>query len=214
MIRAAKYWPVVLVLVLAAPFVLRAADAIETYDLDREQVELSVMSAFRGAWYPFDVTDVLRQLPPAARATAVRAIGDVVRGYVGSPQFKKAYIEAYKQSKPKGFGLPSLNARTLADKALEKAQGKPASGDADALDKNPNVTLKHRLEQFLELSADVDFSAATTGEGSERRFVKPEDEARPKEWKMCFRAGPEATAAARAYAKEWLAELEKTPAKK
>jgi len=208
MIRAGKVWPAVLVLVLAVPFVLRAADAIETYELDREQVELSVMNAFRGAWYPFDVTDVLRQLPPDQRAVAVRAIGEFVRAYVGSPAFKKAYAEAYKQSKPKGFGLPSLNARALADKALDKAQGKTASGSSDALDKNPNVTLKHRLEQFLELSADVDFTAETTGEGGARRFVKSEDEARSREWKMCFRAGPEATAAARAFAKEWLAGLE------
>lgn len=214
MVRAARYWPVVLVLILAVPFVLSAADAIETYELDREQVEMSVMNAFRGAWYPFDVTDALRQLPPNQRGAAVRAIGEFARGYVGSPAFKKAYAEAYKQSKPKGFGLPSLSARALADKAIEKAQGRTASGDSDALDKNPNVTLKRRLEQFLELSADVNFAAETTGEGPARRFVKPEDEAKPREWKMCFRAGPEATAAARAFAKEWLAELQEAPARK
>lgn len=214
MLRAARSWPAVLVLVLVVPLVLRAADAIETYDLDREQVELSIMNACRGAWYPFDVTDVLRQLPPEARGAAVRALGDFTKAYIGSAGFKKAYAEAYRNSKPKGFGLPSLNARALADKALEKAQGKTPAGDSEALDKNPNVTLKRRLEQFLELSADVDFAAPTVGEGSARRFEKPEDEAKPREWKMCFRAGPEATSAARAYAKEWLAELEETPAKK
>jgi hypothetical protein len=38
-------------------------------------------------------------------------------------------------------------------------------------------------------------------------FADPALEARPKEWKMCFRAGKPATDAARAFAQKWLNDL-------
>jgi hypothetical protein len=40
-------------------------------------------------------------------------------------------------------------------------------------------------------------------------FADEKLEAKPAEWKLCFRAGKEATGAARAFAEGWLAELEK-----
>jgi len=38
-------------------------------------------------------------------------------------------------------------------------------------------------------------------------FNDPAYEAKPEAWKACYRAGRQATEAARAYAKAWLAEL-------
>ncbi len=198
----------VLLLVVALPVVLAAADAIETYDLDRTAVEQSVMGVFRGGWYPFDVTPALRALPPAERAGAVRALGEFAKAYVASPAFQSDYAKAFKSTKPKRFGLPSLDTRALAKKALDQAQGKTAEADRSALDKDPNVTLRNRLQEFLDMSQDVDFDAATTGSGSSRRFVDAKYEAKSAQWKMCFRAGREATGAARTFAQEWLTELQ------
>jgi hypothetical protein len=75
------------------------------------------------------------------------------------------------------------------DRAALKALGNKAETDPNALDKDPNVTLRRRLQSFLGATADVDFAASIQGEGSSRRFVDQQSEARPPEWKMCFRAG-------------------------
>lgn len=69
------------------------------------------------------------------------------------------------------------------------------------------VALRKSLERFLKLSENVDFSAATTKQGYRVTFVNPAYESKPDAWKAIFRAGKEATEAARAYARTWLAEL-------
>lgn len=72
---------------------------------------------------------------------------------------------------------------------------------------NPDVLIAARLRQFLALSADVKFDATLVKQGSVMRFEDPALEQKPAEWKLCFRAGREATEAARAFATEWLKEL-------
>jgi hypothetical protein len=70
-----------------------------------------------------------------------------------------------------------------------------------------NVLLAKRLRDFLAVSADVNFNAALVTTGRVRRFADPQFEEKPPEWKMCYRAGREATQAARAAATAWLKEL-------
>jgi hypothetical protein len=199
--------PILLVAALAAvPALLVAADVIDTYELDRTQVEQSILGAFRGGWYVFDVGQALRALPADERAAAVRALGGFVKNHVASVGFKAEYARAYKDSKPRRFGMPSLDPGALAKKAIEQAHG---GGAAPAgLDKDPNVTLRRRLREFLDLTENVDYDARTTGERRTGSFVDPEYEAKHNAWKMCYRAGREAGEAARAFAEEWLAELE------
>jgi hypothetical protein len=67
--------------------------------------------------------------------------------------------------------------------------------------------IARRLRAFLELSATVDFSAALVEKDKKMRFANPEFEAKPREWKMLFRAGEVAVGAARAAAEEWLQAL-------
>jgi hypothetical protein len=71
----------------------------------------------------------------------------------------------------------------------------------------PRVLIKRRINDFLAASADVDFSAKLLLRGDKMVFANEEYEQKPPEWKICFRAGREATEAARAFAKSWLAEL-------
>jgi hypothetical protein len=75
---------------------------------------------------------------------------------------------------------------------------------------DPNVLIAARLRQFLEVSKDVDFGAALVpGPGNKQRFANAAYEAKPDEWKLCYRAGKEATAAGREAAQAWLAALGK-----
>lgn len=72
---------------------------------------------------------------------------------------------------------------------------------------DPNVLTARRLRAFLATSAAVDFSAKLVPVNKTMRFENKEFESKPKDWKLCFRAGKEAVTAARAFAMAWLAEL-------
>ena len=64
-----------------------------------------------------------------------------------------------------------------------------------------------RLRHFLEVSPDVAYDARLTDKDGKKVFADPALEAKPREWKLCFRAGKPATDAARAFARTWLSDL-------
>jgi len=72
---------------------------------------------------------------------------------------------------------------------------------------DPRTLVADRLRHFLEVSADVAYTAKLTERNGKQVFADPALEARPKEWKLCFRAGKPATDAARAFAQKWLNDL-------
>jgi hypothetical protein len=74
---------------------------------------------------------------------------------------------------------------------------------------DPRLLIKKRINAFLAASAGVDFAAKLAVLGDKMVFINGDYEQKPPEWKVCFRAGKEATDAARAFAKTWLTELEK-----
>ena len=67
--------------------------------------------------------------------------------------------------------------------------------------------IRNRLQDFLLLSSTVDFDAQLIEESKVKKFANPEYEAKPQAWKYCFRAGKDATAAARKLAAQWLKEI-------
>jgi hypothetical protein len=72
---------------------------------------------------------------------------------------------------------------------------------------DPKPLVVRRLHEFLDLSATVDFNAQTTGANHKGTFVNPAYEQKPDQWKLCFRAGKDATTAARTAVQAWLKEL-------
>jgi hypothetical protein len=69
------------------------------------------------------------------------------------------------------------------------------------------VLIANRLRHFLEVSKDIAYDARLVEKDGKKLFADPAMEARPKEWKMLFRAGKPATDAARAFAQKWLNDL-------
>jgi hypothetical protein len=67
--------------------------------------------------------------------------------------------------------------------------------------------LKRRLSEFVEVASTVDFTAQTTGEGRNRKFVDVQHERKPSEWKTLYRLGKAPTMAALDFARQWLKEL-------
>ncbi|HEX7150366.1 MAG TPA: hypothetical protein VF618_02685 [Thermoanaerobaculia bacterium] len=72
---------------------------------------------------------------------------------------------------------------------------------------DPKVQLRKRIQEFLTESANVDFNAKLVQKGRKMQFANAAYEDKPGEWKMCFRAGKEATTAARTFAAQWYREL-------
>jgi len=76
---------------------------------------------------------------------------------------------------------------------------------------DPQVLIKKRLEQILDITADVDFAAELKDaewKGKKWKvFVNPAYEKKSKEWKLAFRAGKVTTDAVRAAAEKWLKEF-------
>lgn len=73
---------------------------------------------------------------------------------------------------------------------------------------DPQVLLKKRLQQIIEITADVDYAAELKeGFQGKKVFVNPIYEKKPADWKLAFRAGKPATDAVRTAAQEWLKKL-------
>ena len=96
----------------------------------------------------------------------------------------------------------------------ERAQEKSRYEDAlaawqDQLPEDPGRLVAKHVHEFLEACADVDFEAKLVPNGARMKFADPKYEAKDSNWKLCFRAGKEAVAAAREFGTAWLAELPK-----
>ena len=72
---------------------------------------------------------------------------------------------------------------------------------------NPSLFIKRRLQQMLDATADVDYTAALTERNGKKYFVKPEYEHKSSNWKYAFRAGKEVTETARTFVQQWIKEL-------
>ena len=96
--------------------------------------------------------------------------------------------------------MPSLG--KLAENAIDKQLNK--SEDEKKIPADPQEMIKKRLQEFLALSATVDFEARLNG----TVFANPEYESKSDQWKMCYRAGKPVIDAAREEAEAWLKELQ------
>jgi len=73
---------------------------------------------------------------------------------------------------------------------------------------DPRALVALRLRHFLDVTKDVAFDARLVDKDKKKVFADAELEARPAEWKLCFRAGKPATDTARAFARKWLSDLQ------
>lgn len=73
---------------------------------------------------------------------------------------------------------------------------------------DPKGLLKTRLQQMLDITADVDYGAELKDAYNKKFFVNPLYERKPAAWKLAFRAGKATTDAVRAEATKWLSELQ------
>lgn len=143
------------------------------------------------------------------------------------PRLDAAAIASLKSSlKEMETNLPKMKAAkmpTSAIQQMEQAIIQMKSQIAAQSDPTPNLTLwkklypedaavavKNRLNEYIALTATVDFTAATTGSGKNKKFTNPAYEAKGPKWKAVYRAGKDVNTAVTDFIKAWLAEGIKT----
>ncbi len=127
------------------------------------------------------------------------------------PEQRKAVEDAIKMMEDMQKDPQMRKLQEDAAKMMQKANAEEHERDIakwkETHPENPNVLVARRLRTFLDVSADVDFSAKLVPSGSTMKFADARYEQKSSEWKLCYRAGPEAVAAARAAAAAWLKEI-------
>jgi hypothetical protein len=91
--------------------------------------------------------------------------------------------------------------------AKQEYAQKLAAFEAEYPKGNPRPLIKLRLQALLKETEGVDFTAKLAKKNNQMVFANPEYEKKNRDWKLAFRAGKEATEAARAFAREWLKSL-------
>lgn len=107
---------------------------------------------------------------------------------------------------------PTIKRRLDNANRMNDAIRKQYSADIEKFEarypEDPQVLLKRRLQEIIDITADVDYAAELKeGYQGKKIFVNPVYEKKPAEWKLAFRAGKPATDAVRAAAQEWLRKL-------
>jgi hypothetical protein len=135
------------------------------------------------------------KMPPKDRASIMEQV-EKARANLTNP----AYID-------------KLKAQLTAERAQESGQGSEIAVEVEATTPaDPRKLFVRRLREFLNATADVNFSARTislTGGPDGIEFIDKADRAKPWMWQAAAIVGREATVAARTAADAWLKEIER-----
>ncbi|MFN8347027.1 MAG: hypothetical protein U0X91_18650 [Spirosomataceae bacterium] len=98
----------------------------------------------------------------------------------------------------------AIRAKSEVNQRIDNNIEKNAEIDAK---KNYKANIKAQLQQFLDESAEVDFSAEVKQINGVREFVNEDYRRKPPVWKQCYRMGKPATMELRKMAEDWQKEL-------
>lgn len=201
------------------------ADPISDAGLKDKDVKQAVVESFANG-YAY-IPGSLRTLGPEARAAFVRAAGQLAIAYSKSEAFRQDYAAWWEEHKPK---LELISPQEMQEQIEQmRKQGQLPTGpqlmtEQERQQQNaqrqqeyqqhlakfqaehpadPREAIHRALNEFLALSASVDFNAKVVN----GRFVDPVYQGKDDQWKRCFRAGKPAVDAARDVAQGWLQQV-------
>lgn len=194
--------------VLVLAIALMAATVTNVFDdlsFTEDDAKENVIASFGGGFIStsYEVLKKAKSLPVEVKVAGTRQLIRFAKDYSKTPEFQKKYTKWRNERlgyKKKKLGIP--NPMKMIDNAIDKQLNK--AEDEKRYPSDANVLIKQRLQEFLSISATVDFNAQLNGS----MFANPEYEAKSGQWKMCFRAGKAVVEAAREEAQAWLKELE------
>jgi len=140
-----------------------------------------------------DSKKALASLPPEQRKQIEDAMKQAqdMAAKMDTPEMRKMRLDAIKAKRDQET---RDHQKTLADWQRDFPE-------------NPNGAVAKRLREFLAGTADIDFNAKTKPVDGRLLFENSTYQNKPEPWKLCYRAGKEATTAARAAVQAWLKEL-------
>lgn len=132
------------------------------------------------------------------------------------PAEQEKILAAWKEAQAQA-STPAFVEATRKALEAERAEGRASEArlieDVEQqMPADPRRLLARRLREFLDITAEVNFSARTislTGGPDGIEFREAADRQRHWIWQAAAIVGPEATAAARVAAEQWLAEIER-----
>lgn len=177
---------------------------IATYKEDREQSKPQAPED--AAAYVQRRIAELNQEISSTESEMKKASGDFKKLYEATLKMQKDQLKILSNPKDPMFAL--YGGKTEEMQAEELKEYKLALKEyEDDFPADPRQLIKRRLQQFLDLTSDIDFDAKLVSRYGKMRFENPILENKDSNWKMCFRAGKETITAARDYARQWLIEL-------
>jgi hypothetical protein len=124
-------------------------------------------------------------------------------------EFKKQYLVYVQQVLQQGAEKNVQTQREeLATAQTHNAKYRQQKAEIEAKS-NYRPRLRKQLQAFVNLCNSVDFNAKLEARGSRQEFVNPAYRNQSSEWKLLFRMGKEPVMAARDFARQWLADLNK-----
>ena len=188
----------------SASFITSIYDSLKiSEDQAKECLLLSIGAGGVMAGNHSDLVRNARSLSSEEQVEGIRQLMKLAKEYTATEEFKKDYKKwRDKKLNPDAktkIGVPKLGKmlENKIDSKLNKAENEKKYPS------DPDEMVKKRLEDFLAISATVDFDAELNG----WLFVDPDYEKKPAEWKMCYRAGKNVVMAAREEAQKWLDEI-------
>jgi hypothetical protein len=194
-------------ILLALTVALTAAtvtNIFEDLSFSEDDAKENVISSFGGGGIStsYEVLKKAKALPVELKIAGTRQLIRFAKEYSKTSDFQKKYTKWRNERlgyKKKKLGIP--NPMKMIDNAIDKQLNK--GDDEKRYPSNANELIKQRLQEFLDISATVDFDAQLNG----RMFANPDYEAKNQQWKMCFRSGKQVVETAREEAQAWLKEL-------
>jgi hypothetical protein len=182
-------------------------DVFETLQIEQGKAEQLMAKSFASGrpYTEGSLVKAARSLETDIKVSAVRELIKAAKAYTETSSFQSDYTKWRDQQL--GYGTKATSAVRNPLGMLEKKLDKKLNEKKDE-SKYPakaGDAVKLRLQQFLDLSATVDFSARLT---SGRQFENSEYEAKSNEWKACYRAGEPVVKAAREEVEKWLRSLQ------
>ena len=161
------------------------------------------------------IDDVLKK-EAAEMAVAMEEMKKNLAGSGLSPAEQAKILAAWKQAQDQAASPEFLAAKR---KGLEAERAAASESEANLIAEverstpaDPQILFARRLREFLEITADVNFSARTislTGGPDGIELLNKADRQRHWIWQEAAIVGREATTAARAAAEAWLKEIER-----
>ncbi len=171
-------------------------------------------ASYKPQFNKIQTVEEMRRENIAAMQKSVKDMEEIIRkaDAATKPLFEKILVDGKKQLKDaedpnnksyiryaKGYDeMVRFNQQNYDKQIAEWEANYPA---------NQLLFVKKRLQEFLTETEQIDFDAELTTKNGKKIFVNRAYESKGNRWKMAYRAGKDVISTARAFAQQWISEI-------